>query len=432
MFIESSSSSSFIELVMTSISIGLQDDWSQIRLHASQACQSVLIVLMNNNNIIMNEEEVKDEDDRTGGSSSSSSCRSKSGNVTDATTAATTITLLRTWWWWCLVIPRLCMNRYYAAEAVQSVSQNIWRSFLLPEGLGRQLIVMHIQSSADYYCSMTASKNHMIVEAACQAITELITHIDHHVLLPLHIQSLTGCILTCLNDDDRWPVRDAACVSIGVILSRYPSQWNDPHHHHPQQVVVSSKIISSWRKQLVDSIQSVREHAAISISTALQSSDDQSVMYEAVMGFSLQYIRDFLLLKEKQKPVKNFIPLSLLNSHTSTTDSTGSTPNNIKMKSNNNIRSGWGCCVDCVDLRPAESWEICHGAIYLLRELIVYSPDIIRHEYMRYGEQDVTLYEALLMMLDDDYDVGDKGSLSVDHKYSIDQLRISIYTEVLT
>lgn len=336
------------------------------------------------------------------------------------------------------------MNRYYAAEAVQSVSQNIWRSFLLPEGLGRQLIVMHIESSVDYYCSMTASKNHMIVEAACQAITELITHIDHHVLLPSHIQSLTHCIITCLSDDDRWPVRDAACVSIGVILSRYPSLWNDPHHHlhhyphqHQQEVmmVVSSKVLSSWKKQLIDSIWSVREHAAISISTALQS-NSQSIMYEAVMEFSLQYIRDFLVLKEKQKPIKNFIPLSLLNSRNSTTDSTGSTPINVKMKTNN-VRSGWGCCVDCVDLRPAESWEISHGAIYLLREIMVLSPDVVRHEYMRYRDQDVTLYEALLMMLVDDYDGGDgdrgsSNSLSVDHKYSMDQLRTSIYTEVIT
>lgn len=348
------------------------------------------------------------------------------------------------------------MNRYYAAEAVQSVSQNIWRSFLLPGGLGRQLIVMHIQSSVDYYCSMTASKNHMIVEAACQAITELITHMDHHVLSPYHIHSLTHCILTCLSDDDRWPVRDAACVSIGVILSRYPSQWDHHHPHHrnqqhhpppPQQeevVEVSSKVISSWKKQLIDSIWSVREHAAISISTALLQSNSNSenssssvVIYEEVMEFSLQYIRDFLVLKEKEKPIKNFIPLSILNSHTSTTNSTGLTPINIKMKANN-VRSGWGCCVDCVDLRPAESWEISHGAIYLLRELMVCSPDAVRHEYMRYGDQDVTLYEALLMMLDDDYDGGGdsnrdiSNSLSVDHKYSMDQLRTSIYNEVIT
>jgi len=345
----------------------------------------------------------------------------RSGIVTDLATI-----------WWSHIIPRLCMNRYYAAEAVQSLSQNIWRYFLLPNGLGRQLIVKHIDTCVDYYCSMTASKNHMIVEAACQAITELIIHIDHSILSS-YIQSLTHHIIVCLHDD-RWPVRDVACTSIGIILQHYPSLWYD-HDDNLQGQQLSNIVLSSWSRQLIDSIWSVREHTAISISTTLQCHDN--IICQLVVDFSLQYIKKHLFLKKKIKQIKNFIPISILNNHTSTTNTTERMP----IYNNKMLSSGWGCCIDCVDLRPAENWEICHGALYLLREIMVLNTNLILHDYIRYDNRDVNLYEALMIMLniDDDggganydgYGSNSDGRTDVfDHKCSVVQLRNFIYSEV--
>ena len=118
--------------------------------------------------------------------------------------------------YWYGIIPRLCMNRFYPASAVQIVSQNTWRDILGPSALGRILIIQHSSIVIEYYCSMTSSRNHMTAEAACQAISEFINRFDCNIVEP-YILKLLNILIICLYDT-RWPVRDSAIIGSSYII----------------------------------------------------------------------------------------------------------------------------------------------------------------------------------------------------------------------
>ncbi len=60
-------------------------------------------------------------------------------------------------------------------------------------------------------------------------------------------------------------------------------------------------------------------------------------------------------------------PIAANTANTTTTDA----------KTKNKDRKGWGCCIDCVELRTCLPWEVSHGALYLLREMSLIHPDLL-------------------------------------------------------
>jgi hypothetical protein len=100
---------SYVIFIRDSLTSGLEDDWSQIRHAASLACQSFLLAFQ--------------------GSALLDTC-------------------------WPLLLPRLCMNRFYPAVAVQTVSQATRRDSLGPNALGRTLLAHHAAAVVDYYYSL--------------------------------------------------------------------------------------------------------------------------------------------------------------------------------------------------------------------------------------------------------------------------------------
>lgn len=76
-----------------------------------------------------------------------------------------------------------------------------------------------MKEMSSYYIEMIQSRNHMIAEAALQGIYELLSRIDTVVLAP-YIVLLLEYSMNSLQDE-RWPVRDAACVVTGIIAQKY-------------------------------------------------------------------------------------------------------------------------------------------------------------------------------------------------------------------
>jgi hypothetical protein len=300
------------------------------------------------------------------------------------------------------------MNRFYAAEAIKCLSSDTWRE-VMGSG-GRQLLTTHIASALDYYTSMClTSSNHMVVEAGCHALAEVIARVDRGAVLesdrlPLVVDTLTQCL-----KDERWPVRDAACSSTGLLVRWYPDQ----------SLPVLDEYLRLWQINLRDCIWSVRENAAVAYSEAMQSGmgDEESpsgreVRIE-VFASCVSYISNNLLAALKdhvnvdKKKDFSFLPLAMLapykqkaaiDSTVLPLDSSVSSPPlalSVAAVPPASKKKGWGCCVDCVELRPAAPWEVTHGALYLLRELSKSHPEeVIRGRLRRPDHTLVTLSDG--------------------------------------
>ena len=132
--------STLLPMVVLAVSRGLEDDWSQIRLVATKACRALLIGIADRPLPSQGEKE------EVGGEVFKMLC-------------------------WPSLLPRVCMNRYYAAEAVKTVSLNIWRDFIAVRFDGKALLAQHCAEAVQYYIdSSQKSTNHMVCEAACHAM----------------------------------------------------------------------------------------------------------------------------------------------------------------------------------------------------------------------------------------------------------------------
>ncbi|CAM9293315.1 unnamed protein product [Phaeothamnion confervicola] len=138
----------------TAIGIGLQDNWSQVRFAASVACRALLTAL---------------RDDTEWRES-----------------------------YYPLLLPRMCLNRYYMAEGVKLYSQETWRIFMADKG--RLQVAVHAASVADYYAWASDADNHVVREAACHSIAEAAVKVDHAAMAP-HVGRLLSALLVCFHDE---------------------------------------------------------------------------------------------------------------------------------------------------------------------------------------------------------------------------------------
>lgn len=101
-------------------------------------------------------------------------------------------------------------------------------------------------------------------EAACAAICEVVTKLDPE-LLKCSIKKLLDALISCF-DDESWPVRDAACCSLGSFIFLFPEEI--------KQLGFNDLFASYFLTNLCDSIPSVRSGAARSIGLILKSAND--------------------------------------------------------------------------------------------------------------------------------------------------------------
>eukprot|EP01040_Poterioochromonas_malhamensis_P007301 gene7301-7877_t len=345
---------------------GLEDDWSQIRYASTKALHAVLGLLASYDIFL--------------GSESSS----------ETEIAPISRELAMT------LLPRLCLNRFHPAKSVQTLSLEAWKTHYGREGVGRRWLAEGISDVIAYYIRCTRHQNHMICEAACLAIGEVVSKLTSSLTVSL-VEAVSDALLICLNDM-RWPVRDAALLPSGLLFRLYSDVY--------PTIITTTRVhlfLPLWRERLQDSIWSVRENAAVTIVEACQCLNQ--TLADVIIVFAYQYIEEHLFQALSQKilplppssssgggktsKITSFLPPAMLLpytnlSHPSHHDIPSAATSDQSLPSSS-LKKGWGCCIDCAELRKASEWEISHGAFYLLRELFHYLPSFTLSQTMSFS-----------------------------------------------
>ena len=247
------------------------------------------------------------------------------------------------------LIPRMCLNRFYLAQGVKLYSHETWKIVFQESGL--PVVVKNLPAVCRYYVQMCDADNHVVREAACQAIAELSTRITED--LRPHVDLLLQALLMCFHDES-WPVRDEACLACGIICKAYPEECR------PELKTLWSR----WTEQLTDQIWSVRQDAAVALGDAL----------EAYGNTFLDELRQFL--KKNIGAARDQPAMSM--------DDYKAHMNDLEAHSNSQLYScgslapklrkggaGRIGCSNCGIDRPKAPWEATDGCIYLIRELVI-------------------------------------------------------------
>ncbi|CAH8455959.1 unnamed protein product [Schistosoma margrebowiei] len=199
--------------VATQLAKGLSDNWSQVRMAASRAVRTLFEV------------------------------DPPSGYTRDDI--------------YPILLPAMCLNRYYVAEGVRIYSQDTWCR--VTQGEGRKLLGQYLVSAVDYYIQQSDADNHAVREASCASMAEIVTKLDPNLLLPC-VSKLLDALIVCFGDES-WPVRDAACVALGSLISTFPNETRAAGY--------DNLMATQFLRNLSDSIPSVRDGAAKSIAAIL-------------------------------------------------------------------------------------------------------------------------------------------------------------------
>ncbi|THD20663.1 Armadillo type fold, partial [Fasciola hepatica] len=262
-----------------------------------------------------------------------------------------------------ILLPPMCLNRYYVAEGVQIYSQDTWCR--ITKGEGRKLLSTYLESALDYYIQQTKADDHAIREAACASIAECVAKLDSSLLLP-HLSKLLEALFICF-DDDSWPARDAACTAMGTLISCLPEAT--------KRCGYADLMAKQFLYNLSDSIPSIREGAAYSIARILNAAEDLKLV-----EMYTNYIKDKLAGVAHQPAESHGSDsprLQSVGSGVSCVISLSGTDAHDQRHTNQTMYS---CCSlgpkvqkgsshDGVHQRSGEPWEHADGAIRLVGNL---------------------------------------------------------------
>lgn len=293
---------------------GLADNWSQVRLASSVATRQFLI------NLPREEEQHK---------------------------------------FFGILLPRLCLNRYYVAEGVKLYCQETWRQVVGDRG--KQLVERYIDEVVNFYIQQSDADNHAVREAACACIAELGSKIDKEKVRP-HVKQLLEALLVCFQDDS-WPVRDAACIACGNFVMCFPEESSS----------CMEKLLPLFYGNLEDNIYSVRQGAALSlgkVASAYGEEIEKKLLDKVKEGFDG--------LGNQQSFPENFGGLEKTPATFGVVKSIRD--NDVELHSDKQMYSCGslapkmgkgrdGGCMDHKFRKPSEPWELCDGCINLLAEL---------------------------------------------------------------
>lgn len=297
------------------LALGLADNWSQVRLAASEATRKFLL---------------------------SFSERERELFFPD-------------------LLPQMCLNRYYTADGVRIYSQETWRRIAKTEG--RELVQRHIDCVVDYYISQAAADNHAVREAACACIAELASKIAHDAVRP-HVSRLFQTLLVCFRDPS-WAVRDAACLACGNFMLCYPEESK----------ASLKTVYPLFFNNLQDCIPSVRQGAAAALANVIRAYGEEafqvvkakiteglagvakqpaeSIHYKDIQGWGSGGSSSTPSIKVIKKIHDNDPAL-----HT-----------NQPAFSCENLTPKAGLPTDWNYRKPSEPWELADGCIHLISEL---------------------------------------------------------------
>ena len=282
------------------------------------------------------------------------------------------------------LLPRLCMNRFYAAEGVRQAAHQAWRVVMGAKG-GASLLAGNIELVASYYRDQTKSNSHMVSEAALHAMKELGTRLPRsHVLkvLPVLIETMVACA-----QDHSWPVRDAAVGALGSLTVTFASEISDMEAAGtfalPQveddggrgREGVVEVLLRVCRTQLKDTIASVRDTAAVALADmcAVRGCDEyRDKAREAVVSHLQEHLLGADVKQEaSEQNVPSFLPPSMIEAAIAAKSAAGPQAHERAKPDTSKWRrgGGWGCCLDCVEIREGTPQDALEGCLSLLDEL---------------------------------------------------------------
>lgn len=253
-----------------------------------------------------------------------------------------------------VLIPRMCLNRFYLAQGVKLYSHDTWRQVFEKDGLER--VAQNVGPVVRYYVKMADANNHVVREGACQAVAELATKLSTHApeQLQPYVTTLLQALLMCFHDES-WPVRDEACLACGIFCKAYPEECR----------AELKTLWERWTEQLTDQIWSVREDAARALGDAMQAyGKEMHVKIIALVKKLMPSAKDQpAMTMEEYKQKQNDIE-----SHT---DAQLYSCGSLAPKLGKKAGAGRIGCGNCGVTRPKAPWEATDGCVYLLRELVI-------------------------------------------------------------
>ena len=294
------------------LKIGLADNWSQVRLAASVATREFFLDLSD-----------QDRDQ-----------------------------------YYAILLPPMCLNRYYLAEGVRLFNQETWKQVVRENG--KQLVVKYIREIVDFYVTQTLSDNHAVREAACHCMAELASKIDASAVLP-HVLKLLNALLVCFKDES-WPVRDTACVACGSFVRSFPEESK----------ASMDELYPLFFTNLSDPIPSVRHGAAIALADIAEAYGTEA------LDKVFDKVKDGLGAVEHQPD--NAEKFESLEKGPATYGVVKRIRgNDMELHSNQQMYScgslapkmgrGGGGCSNHSFKRDSQPWELTDGCIYALAEL---------------------------------------------------------------
>ncbi|KAG1695132.1 hypothetical protein DVH05_020774 [Phytophthora capsici] len=241
-----------------------------------------------------------------------------------------------------ILLPRLCLNRYYIAERVQKYSQESWRMIVGTQG--RELVAKYANEIVDYYVEMTS---HCVRESACQCIAELGTKVDPTAIRP-HVGRLMQALLICFYDVSNL-VRDVACLASAQLVLGFPEESRP----------FLDELYHLWIDHLSDDIWSVREDAAIALGNVIRAYGQEAL--DRVVKITEEYLP--LATKQPAMSQQEYDDL-------------------MRSEKKHLSKQAFSCCslepklFERHEHRDKEPWEHTDGAIYMVRELCDVAPDI--------------------------------------------------------
>ncbi|CAL8072438.1 unnamed protein product [Calicophoron daubneyi] len=273
-----------------------------------------------------------------------------------------------------ILLPAMCLNRYYVAEGVRIYSQDTWCR--VTKGEGKLLLGKYLTPAIEFYIKQSDADNHAVREAACASIAEAVSKLDADLLKP-HMKSILEALIVCFGDES-WPVRDAACGALGTLLSTFPSEAKEEGH----KTLMSEQFL----RNLSDSIPSVRDGAAYSIARIMNAVSDPEIT-----KLYLDYIRT-RLDGVKQQPmeshgaesprvqgtgpgVSHVVSRSGADAHDARhTDQVMYSCGSLAPKLHKGTKGG--CMHGAVHQRPSEPWEQADGAVRLIGQIAEVAPKL--------------------------------------------------------
>eukprot|EP00850_Spirogloea_muscicola_P019293 SM000187S03910 [mRNA] locus=s187:114336:121099:- [translate_table: standard] len=267
-----------------------------------------------------------------------------------------------------ILLPAMCLNRYYVAEGVRLYSQSTWAAVM--GNAGRRELATYAPQVVSFYIKQSRADNHAVREAACYCIAELMCKVDHEKVSPF-VPQLLEALIDCFKDAS-WPVRDAACTACGRCIFGFPEESR----------VVLPELFDLWFAHLVDNISSVRQDSAAALGSAMKVYKDEAIAKVMVALTEL-----LPLAKEQPDESRRYGGLDNVthfgvahkklrdNDQNLHTDQTMYSCGSLTAKAGSTtMLARGGGCMDHGFSRAKEPWEASDGAIYLLKELALASP----------------------------------------------------------